>query len=225
MLNDLARFARTSVLLQMLAPGFVTGGLLGAFLFPLNDEVGRGELGLMLVAFLAIPGWAVWHVVTVRRMERRFWAEVVAGSQELVEGAVVAVPVPARVVRGRTKPALPAFGLAGGRVPGAAVGLVVTAVGDGPARRVGLLAPAGVVLPPGAPLLVAVHPERAEVAVLEDRVSAGEVAATVGDPRWEQPLPTDRRVIGGWSGIVGFAVLGLLAGAALGFVCARLLVV
>lgn len=219
----MSTFARTSILLQMLAPGFVAGGLVGAMTAPLDAGIGRDELVLIGVAVLGIPAWAVWHVVTLRRAERRFWAEVVEGSQEVVDGSVVPTPLPARVVRSRARAALPSFGLSGGRLPYAAVGLAATVVGDGPPRRVGLLVPAGALLPPDAPLLVAVHPDRPEVAVLEDRVGPEDVAATVGDPRWAQPLPTDSGVIGGWGALIALAVLGLLAGAALGYGCARLL--
>jgi hypothetical protein len=216
-LNDMSSLARTSILLQMLAPGFAAGALVGSLLVPLDAGIDREVLVLLGVAFLLIPSWAVWHVVTMRRHERRLWDDVVAGSQELVDGAVVATPLPARVLRGRAKVGLPAFGLAGGQLPVAAVGMVATVVGDGPARRVGLLVPAQAVLPPAAPLLLAVHPDRPEVAVLEDRVTREDVAATTTDPRWDQPLPTDRSVIGGWSALVGLAVVGLLAGAALGW--------
>jgi hypothetical protein len=214
-LNDLSRFIRTSAFLQLLGPGFAAGALVGAFVVPLDTAVGAAELALLGVALLLIVGWAVWHGVTLRRTERRLWDEVAAGSEELL-AAPVGGALPARVVRGRPKRALAAYAMAHGRQPGPAVALAATLVGDGPARRVGLLAPASAVLPPGAALLVVPHPTRREVAVLDDRVTAAEVAASAADPRWAERLPTDRSVIGGWTVLLACSAAGLVVGAVVG---------
>ncbi|QIG44443.1 hypothetical protein G5V58_18135 [Nocardioides anomalus] len=58
-------------------------------------------------------------------------------------------------MRGRRKRRLPAYLMTQGRRPGPAQAVAATVVGDGPARRVGLLAPESAVLPAGAPLLAA----------------------------------------------------------------------
>lgn len=223
MLNDLSTFARTSMFFQLASLGFAAGVLVGAVVLPLDPDLGRGVLVLLGVAFLLIPAWTVGHLVTLRRWERRFWDEVVAGSDELV-AAPPAVALPARVVRRRAKRLLPAFSLATGRTAGPGAALAATVVGDGPARRVGLLVPAAAVLRPGGPLLVAVHPERPEVAVLEDRVTADLVAAGADDPRWAQPLPSDARGVGGWLPLIGVALLSLVVWGGLGCGLALLVV-
>lgn len=223
MLNDLSTFTRRSLLAQMAGPGFAAGGMVGVAVLPLDPDVDRDVLAILGIALVLIIGWAVGHVVALRRLERRLWDEVEAGSEELLARSPGG-PLAARVVRGRAKHR-PAFTLATGRSSGPTVALAATVVGDGAPRRVGLLAPAGAGLRPGAPLLVAVHPERREVAVLEDRVTADEVARGAADERWRGPLPSDRTVIGGWSPLVGLALLGLAGWAAVGLVVSRLLVV
>lgn len=224
MLNDLSTFTRTSIFFQLAGPGFAAGVLVGAVVLPLDPELGRGVLVLLGVAFLLIPAWAVGHLLVLRRLERRFWDEVVAGSEELVADPPEAA-LPARVVRRRAKRMLPAFTLATGRAPGPGAAVAATVVGDGPARRVGLLVPAGAALRAGGPLLVAVHPERPEVAVLDDRVAAQAVAAGAADPRWAQRLPSDAGVVGGWLPLIGVALLSLLVWGAVGCGLAQLLVV
>lgn len=213
MLNDLSRFTRLSTFLQLTGPALVIGALVGAqSFFPLGEEFGAGVLVLIGIGLLGTLGWGVWHSVTIRRMERRFWGEVVTGSEELLAGPPAAA-LPARVVRRRVQRTLPAFTLATGRSAAPSIALAVTVVGAGAARRVGLLAPVTPQLwPRGTPLLVTLHPGRPEVAVLEDRVTAEAVAAGAADERWAQPLPSDRGVVGGWSALVALALLGVAAG-------------
>lgn len=224
MLNDLSTFTRTSMFFQLAGVGLTAGVLGGALVQPLDADLGRGVLVLLGVGFLLIPAWAIGHLVVLRRLERRFWDDVVVGSEELLADPPAAT-LPARVVRRRVKRSLPAFTLATGRTPGPGAAVAATVVGDGPARRVGLLAPAGAVLRPGAPLLVAVHPDRREVAVLADRVTADAVASSAADERWAQRLPTDARVVGGWLPLIGTALLSLLAWGGAGYGLARLLAV
>lgn len=225
MLNDLSTFTRLSMFFQLAGVGLAGGALLGAVLLPLDPDLGGGVLVLLGAALSLVPAWAVGHAVALRRLERRFWDEVVAGSQELVAGRTAAT-LPARVVRRRRKRVLPAFTLATGRSSGPSLAVAATVVGDGPPRRVGLLLPVTPQLwPRGTALLVAVHPDRPEVAVLEDRVPADAVAAGASDPRWSQRLPSDAQVVGGWVPLVGVAFVSLLVWGGVGYGLARLLVV
>ncbi len=144
----------------------------------------------------------------------RFWEQVVIGSQEIVAGTVSTVSVPGRVLTHRISRGRPHFSILGGRQAGAGLVLPVTVVGDGPPRRVALLSP---VLPAlqhrDAPLVVALHPERPEVGVLDDRVSVADVAAAARDPRWADRLPTNLSTGGGGWALVACGVAGaLLAG-------------
>ncbi len=216
-LNDLSRWTRLTTMLQTVGPGVLIGALVG-----MRTVTGAG-LVLLLVAALSQPGWLLWRTISGRRLDGRIWDEVSTGSEEILAGTVRTTSVPARVVRHRVLRRRPHFGLVGGRREGPSLAMAVTVVGPGPARRVGVLAaPVPALQRRDAPLVVAVHPERPEVAVLDDRVGPADVAASARDPRWSGPLPTDGSVVGGWWPVAGYALAGLVAGALLGFALMRL---
>jgi len=90
--------------------------------------------------------------------------------------------------------------------------VVCTALAPGGARRVVAATPyAG--LRAGQPVALLLDPDDTDVAVLDDRVGPGDLAAIDADPRWRTwTLPTERRVAGGWSGVALAGLLGALAG-------------
>ena len=213
MLNDLKTFVRTSAFLQTFGPGLALGGMLG-----LTTSITAG-LVMAGCGLAAMVLWAIWSVVTLRRAEARLWADVTAGSQEILDGRVQAVRAPGQVVRRRIRRKAPAFVTSRGRMEGPALACAVTVVGAGAPRRVGVLVPGTIGLGlHKAPVMLAVHPERPEVAVLDDRVTREELGAIAGDPRFGAPdVPTDASVRGRWPAIVLMALLGAASGAAVGY--------
>jgi hypothetical protein len=192
-----------------LAIGVILGGPLAG--------AGSGEaLATLLVGLGLEVVVVVVLAVLLGRAERRFRAEVVAASAEIASGAVEPVPTIGRLVRRRVTD-LPWWLPGRGRGHGRSALTVLTAVGDGPARRVAALVPADLGLTTrGVPALLLVHPVRRDVAVLDDRVTAERLAQVDADPRWgAERLPTDRSVVGGYLLLGASLLLGGAVGAGL----------
>lgn len=217
MLNDIAWPTRLLVAGFGLAIGVMLGGPLGDASTGVGVALLMVGLGLEVVVIVVFP-------VLLRRADRRLRRELVAASAEVAQGAVEPRPAIGRVVRRRVVD-LPWWLPGRGGGPGPAGLTVLTAVGDGPARRVAALVPADLGLTGvGVPALLLVHPHRPDVAVLDDRVTAAQLAAVDADPRWgSERLPTDRTVVGGYLALVASFAVGTAAGAGIGVVTAALL--
>ncbi|MFB9314967.1 hypothetical protein [Nocardioides plantarum] len=210
MLNDIARPTRLmlagfGIALGVIVSGTVTGRTGGVALALL-----LGGLGLEVLVLLGLP-------VVLGRAERRFRELVVAASAEIATGAVVPVPALGRVVRRRIV-RLPWWMPGRGAGAGPSVMVVLTAVGDGPARRVAAVVPADLGLHlRHVPAELLVHPRHRDVAVVDDRVTHERLVAIDADPRWgTERLPTDRTVVGGYVALVASLVVGAAVGAGLG---------
>lgn len=211
MLNDLSVFTRLAIFCQMLPLGLFLGTV------PFAGDNRVFALCFGLGAFVEVA-WAVWFVVTIRRMDRRFKKDVAAGSSELVgagaTGPVPGTPVFGRVVRTRPAKGYDAYLIEPGRLAPPADLTVFTAIGDGAPRRVAAMVPASFKLPRGQSALLLAHPERREVAVLESRATPDHLAGAAGDPRWKsERLPTDRSVVGGWAIVAAAGLAGGVVGA------------
>ncbi|GEP32964.1 hypothetical protein NSZ01_07320 [Nocardioides szechwanensis] len=219
-LNDLSRQTRTMLFFQMLGSGLMFGAL-----FAILDEHLRLALALAVTGLVVTLGWAIGVTVWNRRVDRAFKTMLVRAAEEVVTGKVAGIPAVGRVHRRRIARREPAF-LAdtSSALPGPSVVLVVTALAEGGARRVGALVPALVGLEARkAPVALLLHPHEREAAVLDNRVTLEQVAAIGDDPRWDTEwLPTDRTVVGGYLPVVGFAVLGLVVGVGLDLALVRL---
>lgn len=210
MLNDVSLRTRLYTFVVGLSVGLVCGPLAATIARPF--DVGTGSVIAVLVAAIVVLLLASNVMFALMYLDTfRFWEQVVIGSQEILAGTVSTVSVPGRVLAHRISRGRPHFSILGGRQAGEGLVLPVTVVGDGPPRRVALLAP---VLPAlrhhGAPLVVALHPERPEVGVLDDRVSAADLAAAARDPRWADRLPTNGSTAGGWGKLVLCGLAGAL---------------
>lgn len=225
MLNDLSTYTRWSLFGQALGPAIVIGAGSGAVATMDASSSLTGLWVMIAVGFSVVVAWAVTAVVVVRRADARLWREVAVGSEELAGGAARPVRVPARLVRSRIRRGDPAFTAARGRIPGPAVACAFTMVGAGRPRRVAALLPGGLgIVSKGTPAVLLVHPERSDVAVLDDRVTRDELALAAADPRFAGPdVPTDRTVVGGWSMLVVAFAAGFLCGLAIGAAGAILL--
>ena len=210
MLNDLARPTR------LILAGFgVSIGLMLAG--PLAHAPATGSLALLLAGLGVEVLLLAVFPMALGRTDRRFRARVVAAGADIAHGAVAPVPAVGRVVRRRAA-ALPWWmpGRGGGTGPAALV--VLTAVGDGPPRRVAAVVPADLGLRgAGVPAELLVHPRHRDVAVVDDRVTPERLAAIDADPRWRSDrLPTDRSVVGGYPGLLVALVAGTAAGLGVG---------
>lgn len=206
MLNDISGFTRLSTFFQ-LAP---FGLFVGAMPFLSDGTVFLLCFGLGLLLELV---WCVGFLVTIRRVDARMKKAVVAGSAELVDGAVAGKPVLGRVVRTRQARRYDGFLVDAGRIGAPAAIVVFTVIGDGAPRRVAALVPATFKLRSGQAALLLAHPEQREVAVLEERATPEDLAGAANDPRWRtERLPTDRSVVGGWSTLVVAGIAGIVAG-------------
>jgi hypothetical protein len=167
-------------------------------------------IGLELVVLLVFP-------VVLSRAERRLRQQVVEASADIARGAVVPVPAIGRVVRRRVV-TLPWWLPGRGGGTGPAVVVVLTALGDGPPRRVAAVVPADLGLhAANVPAELLVHPQRRDVAVVDDRVTTARLAAIDADPRWRsERLPTDRTVVGGYLALLASLVVGTAAGVGVG---------
>ncbi|MDO9455050.1 hypothetical protein, partial [Nocardioides sp.] len=184
MLNDIAwptrlMLAAFGVALGVIVGGPVVGGA-GDYAYVLLF----GGIGLELVVIF-------WWPVVLGRAERRFRKVLVAATAEIAAGTVVPVPAIGRVVRRRIVK-LPWWMPGRGGGTGPAVVVVLTAVGDGPARRVAAVVPADLGLHlRHVPADLLVHPQHRDVAVLDDRVTRERLAVVDADPRWlTERLPT-----------------------------------
>lgn len=199
------------VRLVVAAFGVSVGLMLGG---PLADAPG-GAAAAVLVAGLVVEVVVVlvW-LVALARGERRFRAAVVEATSEIERGEVEPVPAVGRVVRRRVVD-LPSWVPGGGRGTGRAALTVLTAVGDGPPRRVAALVPVELDLHgKDVPALLLLHPTRRDAAVLDDRVTTERLREVDTDPRWlGEPLPTDRSVVGGYRGLLVALVGGGVTGA------------
>ncbi len=209
-LQDLARPARLLVAAFGLAVGVMLAG-------PVAGATSQVALGLLLAGIGLETLVVVGSPLLLGRAERRLAREVVAASAEIASGAVAPVPAIGRVVRRRVVD-LPWWLPGRGAGPGRAALTVLTAVGDGPARRVAALVPADLGLRGvGVPAVLLLHPHRRDVAVLDDRVTGAQLAAVDADPRWRtEALPTDRTVVGGYLALVLAFAAGTAAGTAVG---------
>lgn len=210
MLNDIAWPTRLllagfglSIGLMLSGPFAGSSGNVGVALLFLG-------LGVEIVLLLVFPA-------VLGRAERRFRREVVAASAEIASGSVAPVPAIGRVVRRRVVK-LPWWLPGRGGGTGPAVVVVLTVVGDGPARRVAAVVPADLGLHMRhVPAELLLHPTHRDVAVVDDRVSAARLAAVDADPRWRsERLPTDRTVVGGYLALLASLVVGTGVGVGLG---------
>lgn len=220
MLNDLSRQTRTMLFLQMLGSGLTLGSL-----FAVVAEHFTLAIVLAVVGLTVTLGWAVGVVVWNRRVDRAFKAMLVRAGEEVVTDRVAGIPAVGRVHRRRIARREPSYlSDTPHAVPGPSVILVVTVLAESGARRVGALVPARLGLESRkAPVAVLLHPHEREAAVLDNRVTAAQVAAIGDDPRWHtESLPTDRTVVGGYLPVVGSALLGLAVGIGLDLLAVRL---
>lgn len=219
-LNDLSRQTRTMLFLQMLGSGLLFGAV-----FAIGGEHWTLTVALAALGFAVTVGWAVGVVVWNRRVDRAFKAMLVRAGEEIVTGAVTGTPAVGRVHRRRIARHEPAYVVGSpAALSGPSVVLVVTALADDGARRVGALVPALVGLESRrAPVALLLHPHEREAAVLDDRVTPAQLAVVAEDPRWRtQSLPTDRTVVGGYLAAAGCAALGLVVGLGLDLLVVRL---
>ncbi|WP_134767526.1 hypothetical protein [Nocardioides sp. 1609] len=214
MLNDLSRPTRLLIAGFGLALGLMIGG-------PSLGEGSGGSWALLFLGLLVELGVIGAFPVLLGRAERRFRVAVDAGTAEIARGEVTPVPAAGRVVRARADTRHGWFLPVRGAGPAPSSLTVLVALGDGPragrdddrARRVAALVPPDLDLGHGAPVLLLLHPGRRDVAVLDDRVAPGALAAVDADPRWTtQRLPTDRTVVGGYLALVAAAAVGVAVG-------------
>ncbi|MDO9457107.1 hypothetical protein, partial [Nocardioides sp.] len=60
------------------------------------------------------------------------------------------------------------------------------------------------------------HPDRREVAAVDDRVTVERLGAVDADPRWRsERLPSDRTVVGGYLGLLAAVTVGTAVGVGL----------
>lgn len=209
MLNDMARHVRLLVGAFGVSIGLILGG-------PVADAGNGAALATLTAGVLLELVILGTFPVVVGRADKRFKAEVVAASAEIAAGAVEPVPAVGRFVRRRVAD-LPWWMPGRGGGHGRAALTVLTAVGDGPARRVAALVPADLgLVTKGVPAVLLVHPVHRDVAVLDDRVAAQRLVEVDADPRWgAERLPSDRTVVGGYLPLVVALLVGGALGAAL----------
>jgi hypothetical protein len=206
-LNDLSRQMRLFTFVLGLGLGLILGCFAAVLDRPLEVS-SLTVLGYTVVAFLAMAVTGTVMSVWLHRENSRFLDQAVVGSREIVTGAVSTVSVPGRVIQRQVLRGRPHFTMLAGERPGGGLTLPVTVVGEGPPRRVAVLAPALPALQRHASVVVALHPDRPEVGVLDDRVSAADLAAVAQDPRWAERLPSNGTIAGGWGKIVACALAG-----------------
>lgn len=206
MLNDLSTFTRVSTFFQVLPVGVLIGGSI------LAPAAGLGAFLLTVGAMLVLMfGWCIAAVVATRVMVSRFHGDIARGSAEIVQQGLPATIAPARLVRSRSRNSMRPWALGPApRAPGRTWSVTFTVLPhDGPARRVGALVP--IKLNKGAPALLALHPHRPEVGVIDLRATRDQIAAVQQDLRWAtEDLPSDGTVVGGylWLVVVGLGALG-----------------
>ncbi|MCW2793026.1 MAG: hypothetical protein JWO76_2124 [Nocardioides sp.] len=218
MLNDRTRVTRICSFAVTLGAGLMLGALL---LLSGHETVWLGMFGVGM-AIMCLASIGEDHLS--RRADRSLCAEIVRGSTEIVTGTVIADLVPARVARRRLVKGPPFLLGHPGPLPGKGFIIVATALVDGPARRVGALVPADLLLQlrKGHPVALAVHPVRPEVAVLDPSVDSDQLARIAGDPRWwEDGIPTDLSISGGLLGRLGAYLAGLVVGIGVNWLVAQ----
>lgn len=169
-------------------------------------------------------GWVVMMAVQLTwtlRINRRLIDDAARRSAPLAAGQVERRRVPGRVLRTRPAPGRPAFVDSGPVPPGVASRTVLSNVlTDAGPRRALSLVPAGLVLPPGAPVALLVDPDAPDVGVLDTTIDLAGLQAGDADPRWASARPpTAGSVAGGW----GVLVVVVLVAAGLGIACSWLL--
>ncbi len=213
MLNDIAwptriAMAAMGVAMSLMAGGPLLDSDLDSSVFAVLAGSGALLLILVLVSTVVLPSLA----------DRSFRSALSDGIEEIAVGEVAPVAVPARVVRRSLDRHRSSFMPGSGHAPGPSVVLVLAVLPpDSAPRRVAALVPAQLGLRlRRAPAVVLLHPERPEVAVVDDRVSAEQLAAVSADLRWgTERLPTDRRVVGGYLALVASVIVGAAIGLAL----------
>lgn len=207
-LNDLTR-PLALVLAALMAPAGAVLGLVLAVV--VSDRVpGVGMVVVPVLSLLLLAAVATWYLVSLRREDARMAASLAAGADELVRGEVAGTTVPARVVQSLPdRSGRPVAALGGPRAERGRRVLATALTPPGP-RRVAALVPDLGPLRRGAPVALALHPTRRDLAALDARVDAAALAAGDADPRWSGPLPTHGSVTGGWGPKLA-AVVGSLA--------------
>lgn len=209
MLNDLSWPTRLLVAGFGVALGVMASG-------PVLDAPGDAGLVLLLAGLaLELVVISAFPLV-LGRADSRLRREVVEATAEIAGGVAEPAPALGRVVRSRAV-ALPWWLPGRGGGSGASSLVVLTAVGDGPARRVAAVVPLDLGLHGrDVPALLLVHPRHRDVAVVDDRVTAERLAAVDADPRWRAGrLPTDRSVVGGYAGLLAALAAGIAIGTGL----------
>lgn len=219
-LQDMRGFVRWMIFWQLFGPGVALGALSVSAV--VDVRIGS-MLAVAAAGVLLIVGWSAGTIVRMRRMDTALRERVERGGSEILSGTVTSVPAPARVLRQRAAPRSTPQ-LLGAQATGAADVAVLTALlPDGP-RRLAAAVPRSAGLRPGRTVVVAVHPVESDVAVLDARVTAADLASVEADPRWAtEKLPTDASVAGGWAVLPVWGLAGLVLGAALGAAAVALL--
>lgn len=210
MLDDLAWPARGLVAAFAAAVGVVLA-------VPVTDPSdGLGTALVVVGVALEVVVLAGWTVLR-SRADRRFLAALAEATDDLARGRVEPVPAVGVVVRRRVAD-VPSWLPGRGSAPGPSDVVTLTALGDGPARRVAACVPGDLGLEGrGTPAVLLLHPGHREAAAVDDRVTHERLVAVAADPRWTQErLPSDRSVVGGVVGLLLAAVVGGAVGTGLG---------
>ncbi len=208
MLNDLSRPIRVFLF---------SIGLIAASPFAIlisTQTEGRAPvppLMMILPGNLLFCVVAIWYVLSYTSADKRLIREIEVGSREITGGEVTPLQVVGRIIRSRRRSA-PGFVMSSRESWSPARAYVVSMFGDGKPRRVAMLVPSTIRLTNKTPVALALHPGRPEIAVLEDRVDAEQIAQIDADlhRRTEQP-PSDWAIAGGWVTLC-FLPAGVLAG-------------
>ncbi len=220
LLNDLSGFTRTVVVCQTVPAGLFVGLILSAIRRPRAHPVPAPAFVVVVLLLLVLYiGGTVWLVIWTRRTSSELNGRLQAGAAQLVADPRRAAIAPARVLRSRrVRGVVPAVLGAPTPAQGDPSAMVFTVLApDGPPRRVAALVPEALLphLSAGGPAVLGLHPDDAEVAVLDTRVDAGRLAVAAADPRWRtERLPTDRSVVGGWLPLAAIASAGFVVPAA-----------
>lgn len=223
--NDLSRFMRTYVGSLAAAAGVVVGVSTAATRegSDIDHPVVLAALagGAVLAWMATSVAWVSW----LRSADRDLKARLAEGSREITTRAVHAVALPGRAVHHRTDKRSSSW-VASSPDPLAApaLTLAVTVLTDPPRRVVAQVPPRPDGYPRDTSLRVLVHPAHDDVAVLDDRAGAEELAALGADPRWaSEPLPTDATVLGGYPRLAAVAAGAFVVGLAVVLVVLALL--
>ncbi|TNC47536.1 hypothetical protein [Mumia zhuanghuii] len=216
-LNDRRGFTRRKCFFEAAAVGSWLGALTT---WPLHGGDGRLLAGFATIGIAVLAVSTFISVVGTRWIDRRLKAVIEQGSEEILAGAVVGTPAPGQIVRRYSANGRRAYAMGfpvAADTPADA--LLLTALLPDGARRVAALVPRpfGRAVP-GATACLIVHPDRADVAVLDARAAPEDLAAVTADPRWRSAdLPTDTSVFGSPRMAVRWTVAGLAGGATLGW--------